>query len=128
MRKHKYLGVRDRVSVTLKEADPHIYAMLPYEVKGLSLSVSGGRKAGEAVAYKVKLSASSAKPVRHVVKIEVFGPDGQKAHLYSGNMDTRGGVGTGTFGIALNDAPGKWRLVATDVFSGATAEKTWTMR
>ena len=128
MRKHKYLGLRDRVSVTLKEADPYIYAMLPYEVRGLSLSVSGGRKPGEAVAYKVKLSAGSAKPVRHVVKIEVFGPDGQKAHLYSGNIDTRGGAGTGTFGTALNDAPGKWRLVATDVFSGATAEKTWTMR
>lgn len=70
------------------------------------------------------MKARAERLVRHVVKIEVFGPDGKKP-LYCRNLDARAGVGEGEFRLALNDASGRWRLVATEVFSGARAEKRW---
>ena len=128
LRAHKYLGERKAISATLREADPRLYAILPYEVKGIKVAVEGGKRPGDAVKYAVKLNVGSAKPARHVVKLEVFTPEGEKHALYSTNLDTRGGLGSGRFRLALNDAPGRWRLVATDVVSGATAEATWRVR
>ncbi len=128
VRSHKYLGLRRDLRTTLKEADPKLYAMLPYKVQGLSLSLKGGRAPGGAVEYRAKVRAGNARPVRHVLKVQVFAPGGKKQALYSGNADTIGGVARGSFRLALNDPKGKWRLVVTDVFSGEKAEKTWTVR
>ena len=128
LRAHAYLGVRDEIRTTLKEADPKIYAMLPYKVGGLSLSITGGRAPGEVVKYQAKVAAGRARPVRHVLKVEVFGPDGEKRHLYSGNVDAPAGNVKGSVQLSLNDAKGTWQIVVTDVFSGETAEKSWTVR
>jgi len=128
LRAHAYLGVRDEIRTTLKEADPKIYVMLPYKVGGSSLSVTGGSAPGRAMKYQVKVSAGRARPVRHVIKVEVFGPNGKKQSLYSGNVDTAAGIAKGSVQLALNDAKGTWRIVATDVFSGESAEKTWKVK
>jgi hypothetical protein len=128
LRAHKYLGEMTAVSATLREADPRIYALLPYQVKGIKVAVTGGKQRGEVVAYEVKLNVGSAKPARHVMKVEVFSPDGTQHSLYSTNLDTRNGAGAGQFRLALNDAVGTWRLVATDVISGARAEAAWKVR
>ncbi|UCC68812.1 MAG: beta-galactosidase, partial [Armatimonadota bacterium] len=128
LRAHKYLGEKAEVRTTLREAEPKLYARLPYRVRGMSLSASGGRAAGEVVRYEAKVKAGAVRPVRHVLKLEVFGPGGKKRPLYSRNVDARGGAAKGEFRLALNDAAGKWRLVVTDVFSGEKAEKSWTVR
>jgi len=128
LRAHKYLGEKRGLTATLREADPKLYAILPYQVKALRLAVEGGRKPGEVVGYTVKLTTGPAKPARHVAKIEVFSPDGAKHALYSGSIDTRGGKGSGRFRLALNDTVGTWRLVATDVISGVKAEASWRVR
>jgi hypothetical protein len=128
LRDHRYLGVRDEIRTTLREADPKLYAMLPYRVRGLSLSLEGGRSPGDLVRYEAKVKAGRARPVRHVLKLEVLGPDGAKRSLYSRNIETRGGVARSQFRMALNDEPGKWRIMVTDVFSGESAEKSWTVR
>ncbi len=114
--------------MSLKESDPKVYAMLPYKVQGVSLSVKGGRAPGEAVQYEARVRAASARPVRHVLKVEVFAPGGKKQPLYSGNTDTTGGAAKGSFRLALNDPKGTWRLRVTDVFSGERAEKSWRVR
>jgi hypothetical protein len=126
LRAHKHLGKIGEIRTSLRGADPKLYAMLPYEVKGITLSLTGGKR-GEATGYQVKLKIGAARPVRQVIKIEVSGPDGSKP-LYSRNIDAQGGVGRGSFRLALNDTPGVWRVRATDVFSGATAEKALLVR
>jgi hypothetical protein len=128
LRAHRCLGGTGEIRATLREAEPALYAMLPYRVQGLTLSMSGGRKPGERARYQVKVKAGGVRPVRHVIKVEVTGPDGKKRPLYSGNIDARAGVGAGGFTLALNDQKGRWRIVLTDVFSGAMVEKSWTVR
>ena len=125
LRAHRYLGKVSEISTELREADPKLYGILPYRVAGLSMSVKGGRKPGAAVTYEAKVDTGSAKPAGHVVKIEVFGPDGKERGAYSRNIGAPEGTGVGEFRLALNDPKGQWRLVASDVFSGAAAEKTW---
>jgi len=127
LRGHRYLGRRAEIRTNLRGAEPKLYAMLPYQVKGLSLSSSGGARPGELVSYRVKVQTGGARPVRHVVKVEVFGPDGKKP-LYCRNLDTQAGIAEGQFRLALNDPAGPWRLVATDVFSAANAERAWRAR
>ncbi len=128
VKEHRYLGLLGDLRTTLREADPKLYARLPYKVQGLSLAIQGGRTRGEALAYEVKIKAGAATPVRHIYKVEVFGPDGKKHSLYSRNIEAARGVGRDSFRLALNDAIGKWRIVVTDVFSGAQAEKTWLVK
>jgi hypothetical protein len=128
LRAHKYLGVVGEIRTTLREADPKLYALLPYKVEGITLALTGGGRPGDRVEYSAKVRAGGARPVRHVLRIEVFGPDGKKRPLYSGNVDARAGAGKGRFTLALNDQKGRWRVVATDVFSGVKADRTWTVR
>ena len=78
--------------------------------------------------YAVTLNTGPAKPATHVVKMEVFAPNGEKQFAYSTNLDVKHGQGAGQFRLALSDAPGTWRLVATDVMSGASAEKRWRVK
>jgi len=125
LRTHRYLGEISAIDAMLHEADPRLYARLPYEVKGLSLSLIGRPKGGAALRYRVKLDAGSAQPVGQVVKVEVFGPDRRKHAGYSRNLDLRGGSAEGEVPLALNDAEGNWRIAVTDVFSGAKAERTF---
>jgi len=128
VKEHRYLGLIGEVRTTLREADPEIYTLLPYKVQGLSLALAGGGKKGDPVVCQATVKAVGRQPLRHVLKVEVFGPDGGKRPLYSRNIDAPRGVGAHTFWFALNDATGKWRILVTDVFSGAQAEKTWTVR
>ena len=127
LRAHRYLGEIGEISTSLREVDPKLLGMLPYRVTGLSLSVIGKAARGSALRYRLRLGAGSARAVRHVVKIEVFGPDGSKQSAYSRNVDVRGGVGEAEFWLALNAPKGTWRMVATDVFSGAKAEKAFRL-
>ncbi len=128
IRAHRYLGPIKEIRTALREAEPAIYAMLPYRVLGLRLSALGGRRPGDEFRYEVRVSAGRMQPVRHTIKVEVFGPDGLRRPHYSGNIGAKSGVGKGAFTLALNDQRGKWRIAVTDVFSGAEAAKTWTVR
>lgn len=125
LRAHHYLGRIREIHTTLREAEPHLYAMLPYQVRGVSVLVRGGGRPGDLVEYEAAVGTGGARPVPHVVKVQVLGPDGEERHLYSGNVDTRGGVARGSFRLALNDPMGRWQIVVTDVFSGESARAAW---
>jgi hypothetical protein len=58
----------------------------------------------------------------------VFGPEGSLLPTYSGNVLLQNGSGSFVLPFALNDAPGKYVIKATDVISGATIEKTIELR
>jgi hypothetical protein len=121
LRRHAYLGEIAELKASLKEADPKLYAMLPYHVEGLTLSVSARGRRDGLVRCAVRVRARAQRFAPHVVKLEVYGPDGEQRSVYSRNFSVRGGVGAIEFRLALNDAPGTWRVIATDVLSGARA-------
>ena len=124
LRTHRYLGAKQQVKTALTGGEPRMYGWLPYRVEGLVLTAAESTRPGGAVKYGVQLAADTTKFAKHVVKIEVFGPDKRKREHYSGTVETRSGKATGRFRLALNDEPGEWRVVATDTFSGRKAAST----
>ena len=62
-----------------------------------------------------------------VVKMDVFQPDGRQSEAYSKRLSFRGETCTRLLPLALNDMKGKWRLRITEVISGVTAEKSFTV-
>jgi hypothetical protein len=125
LRAHKYLGEKQSLKTSLTGGEPRMYARLPYRVEGVALKAT---RTGSDVTYEVKVKAGAKQLGKHVVKVEVFGPDGKKRDLYSGTVEAKNGAAAGAFRLALNDAPGEWRIVATECCSGLEAEQKIRVR
>ncbi len=71
---------------------------------------------------KVSLALGLGKPGAHLVRCHVFDPKGRFLPEYASNVLLDGAQGTFRIPTALNDAPGRYRVTATDVLTGARAE------
>ena len=74
--------------------------------------------------------AASAAPGGgpHLIRCHVFAPDGRFLLEYAANVLTDGGTARCVLPSALDDPAGEYRIVATDVLTGANAEATLTLR
>jgi hypothetical protein len=63
-----------------------------------------------------------------LVRCHVYAPDGSRLPIYSDNLLVQQGRGTFSLPFALNDAPGKYVIRATDVVTGAIVEKSIELR
>jgi len=90
-----------------------------------SLKLSGPAKAhlGEHLGFRIQCSVSG----KHLLRCHFSAPDGSFLTAYARNVLVDGVAGTVTFPSALNDAPGRYRLVVTDLVGGATAETGFTL-
>ncbi len=114
--------------ITLSRGRPLLYALLPYEVTGVALGGPDTAARGAACAVTVAISATAA-PGYHVARLDVYPPGSERPHRqYSQNIDCPAGQGATDIPFALNDPPGQWRLVARDVASGTTSERTIEVR
>jgi len=121
IRKRKEIGRTARLRTGI-EAEPTLYAILPYRVRGISLKVPAGVHAGESLPYKIQIrSEDGQKPSGHIVRVEVLGPGGLRAY-YAANQNVESDAFSGQIALALNETPGKWKLRVTDVATGRKAE------
>jgi hypothetical protein len=90
-----------------------------------SLNLSGPVKArlGEHLSFRIQ----SAVRGKHLLRCQFFAPDGSFLHVYARSVLMDGVTGTVAFPSALNDMPGRYRLVITDLISGAAAESTFAL-
>lgn len=119
VRQKRYLGrsrtLRDRIS----SAEPKLYALLPAPVARVRVEAPRSVRPGEAVSCRLAIEAG--QKLDTVLLFRVYRPGGELAHEYSENLETKDGVAARTFRLALNDPPGRWRIVATDAVSGQRA-------
>jgi len=104
-------------------------------------------KAGETVEFEIGLKVTGDGRANHVVRIDVSGPDGPLHYEvpvdvkiltmkhdpkplphYRVQGVLKEGKWTYRLPTALNDAPGKWELQATDVISGKKAVVNFEVR
>ena len=125
----KYLGRVDAVRATVPRLTPLIVTRLPYRVTGLTVTLPGTVAAGEhfQIAAAVRTSGA-ATPVEHVFRIDVYSPTGQWCHWYSQVLPGPAGQVAVTVPLALNDAPGSWRVDVRDIVTGTTASKPFRVR
>ena len=118
----KYLGEGDHWTAQVKPADVQIFAVLPYRVEGIEVTLeAGGVERGGAVKGRVAVQASGADGafVRHVVQVEAQRPGGERPTYMRRVLETDGnGRGELELPIALNEPAGLWTLTLTDVASG----------
>ena len=123
IRSGKQFGYTDVVHTSILIGDALVLALNPVEKKITIDGVSSATRGDH-----VRLNLASTSSNGNLIRCHVFGPDGTRLAMYSSNVLLDGGRGSFVLPFALNDAPGKYLVHATDVTSGATVEKTIELR
>jgi hypothetical protein len=126
VRNRDYLGFLDAIDTDISHK-AHVYAMLPYRVKEVEVSLPQEEcRVGEsaAVTISIVVEGSGPKATRHCVRIRVIDPDGNEVRHYARNIMTEEGQCTARIRFALNDPPGEYKLMGRDVLSGIEGSRT----
>ena len=121
-----YLGQKKTLNVILKgdtqtfyPSDFHCWALLPEKIEDLTLqadrSVSPGEEVNFTIAAGTKMKGTTS------VMVTAVDPSGQEVLPYRQSLllDYGGTEVQGKLKLALNDALGRWQIVARDILSGA---------
>jgi hypothetical protein len=120
LRQGKALGRAGSVKAALLPGDAAAYAVLPYSIRGVTVTpVAAASAPGKAVQYSVAIATDGGQPGMHVALVEITGPDGKPRTHYNSRLVLRNGKAAGEFVTALNDTPGQWTIRATDFVSRA---------
>jgi hypothetical protein len=129
LRAGKYLGKTDHIDATLRWGRANFYAALPYRLEGLKVALSSSApEAGTRLKATVSLGAPRSSRARHAVWVEVIAPDASMPFWGRQVLLLENGTGDAVLPIAYNDAPGRWRVRATELFSRQTVEAAYTIQ
>jgi len=126
MRSGKRLGLTDGIPVEFNGLSCHVWSLLPYEVEAVEIDLPKHVKRGADLELRIALK-TSAKPAPHVVRIEVTSPSGANPYDIR-KPDVVGGKLTTTLPVAFNEEQGEWTVRVTDVSTGRSAVRTYTVR
>ena len=120
VRRAMYRGRTDRVEDVVYPGRAEVYALLPYEVRGLvaTASLADGALKVEA---RVVPGDPEAAPVPHVFHIEVLDPRNRIRPELTRNVIGEMGRCRERFFLGYNAMPGTWRAMVRDVATGAAA-------
>ncbi|MDP7396283.1 MAG: beta-galactosidase [Lentisphaeria bacterium] len=130
--KSEYLGHRNEVRTTFEAQGPiHLptdfrcYALLPVKPGNLDLRVDAEIKPGSELNFSAALPADIKGGTS--IAIDVVDPTGMSRRHYRRSLQINydGDAGRGKIQLALNDPPGRWKIVARDILSGSAAQATF---
>jgi len=117
-RQGKYLGETAAFQPEFLNHSIAIYSCLPYRVGRLEVTTPGPVRRGEIVQATIEIDTGGVAPVRHVARVTVYGPDGERRKLLGYNVVMEDGKGTAEVPLALNCPAGRWTLQVRDVATG----------
>lgn len=124
VREGKSLGKTQIATATLDPMHILLYAVLPYEVKGVTVTpVQKSVKQGASATVRLNLQASG-KPGTHFLRVSIQSPNGETRPGFSRTVRCNAGHGETALNFALNDPTGKWKVTARDVETGVTGTAT----
>jgi len=144
-RRGGYLGHARTSTTTVLPSIAHVYAMLPYRLTGLQVSVSGKGvvAAGESVECVIRAQVEGPAPGLQVWLVEVRGPDGTIREAFTRRIVARGGEAIVRIPLALGDAPAgsvhgnaavehaatrKWEVSVRDAATGVTGKGSFEVK
>ncbi len=129
LRAHKYLGNVATVDTKLRWGRANFFLALPYQIKGVDLSLTPSAPApGTVVTASIRLRVPANVAEKHAVWVEVIDPDGQRPLWGRQVVMLEHGAGKVQFPVAFNEKPGQWKIEATELFSNQSAEAAWTVK
>jgi len=120
IRSGKTLGTTKEIAVTLDPYEPFLVALFPATPQRLRLAAPSRLGRGELGLIGLSLEGGG-QAGRHILRLEIRGPDGKPLWHYSANILARQGVAAHYLPVAHSDAPGRWRVEVTDILSGQQA-------
>jgi hypothetical protein len=119
LRQEKYLGELKQLEAKVDRSAPVVVARLGYQVGSLHLDAPATAVPGDVLAYTCGVRDTDGHPrPGHVIRIQVFGPDGKERPYYGAMLSGEHSEQSGRIPLALNDPAGEWKVRATDVISG----------
>jgi len=126
-REGKYLGARPSLTLEMTAGEARLLALLPEPVAAVRVQAAATKLAPAAqVQYTVAALGQKAKLPR-AFRVEVTDPAGTMRSYYGAQLAATQDVARGSFQLALNDPPGKWRIVATDLATGTKGAASFTV-
>ncbi len=127
VRRRQYLGETATVRTGILPAEAKLLALLPERLQGLNVSLSQATaKPGDLLELTGSVLPASLKDSRLVVRLEVS-REGRMQEAYTKNLACNGSF-THPLPLALNQAPGTYRVRVTEIISGYTQEVAFTVR
>jgi len=75
----------------MKEGTTQVYALLPYVVEEANAACERRVAAGQELPVRFSLSCRGGKAGRHILRLDVAGPDGKLREHYGANVETTEG-------------------------------------
>ncbi|MGQ9649785.1 MAG: hypothetical protein ACUVXJ_06730 [Phycisphaerae bacterium] len=114
----------DTLELDVERSSPVVLARLPYKVGGVTVEMPASARKGNTLELHAVVHDHDNKPrPGHVIRIRVFGPDGQERPHYGAWLDGDDTPQRWQIPFALNDRLGRWNITATDVISGLSGSK-----
>lgn len=127
LRAGRYAGEVEHLEASLRWGRANFYALLPYRLQGLSVALSSATPEPGPLTVTVGLDVPASSRAKQAVFLQVIDPAGAEPQWGRRVMLLERGTGETTFTVAHNDLPGQWRVRATELFSGESAEAAWTI-
>ncbi len=126
LRAGEYLGETDGFDTTLRWGRASFFMALPRQIPEPAVSVEPDAPApGEVLTASVSMDMPASANEQYAVYTEVIDPAGNSPLWGREVAIVDGSASQVRVQTAHNDQPGTWRIRATELFSGATAEASW---
>jgi hypothetical protein len=127
VRKGQFRGMTKTAPLELSFGKAELFAILPYRVGDIEVKMASNVVyPGNSLAYQADvLTRNDAKPLRHVLRVEVMGPDGKVRGWLSGMHEPSNGSFKASIPLSSADSPGKWMLRIRDVATGKQTERVF---
>jgi hypothetical protein len=127
VREGKALGRGDKAQATLDPMHILLYALLPYEVRGVQVTALPAR-VGQGLPVKLTVQTGPGQVGTHYLRVTATGPEGKERPGFARTVEAKQGVGETKLWLALSDAPGKWTVQARDAATGVTGSAVVEVR
>lgn len=129
LRAGKYRGKVKQIDTSLRWGRASFFMALPYEIATPSVNVAPRMPVpGEPANAEIELRVPAGASERLAVFVEVTAPDGSTPLWGRQVVLLEGGRGQVQFATPYNPIAGRWKVKATELFSGKSGEASWTLR
>jgi len=127
VREKSYRSGMKATSFQAAPGDAFLFAMLPYRVREITLKTDATvLSPGNSFSCQATVVTQDGRvPGRHVLSLEVLGPDGVPRSWLSDVLEARDGSAKITIPVSTGDTPGKWVVRVRDIASGKQSERVF---
>jgi hypothetical protein len=130
VRARQYLGQTNEWPVQLEPGETKLYALLPYEVAGVTAQPLDAAVVGRPCRLQLTVrAATGAAGPAHSFVVRVADPTGKPRDEYRQALPADAqGRALATVPFALNDSPGAWQVRVMETVSGKSAAPTLDLK